>query len=159
MSQKIKAKEIYRIGIVVKDAAAVAEQYFKYFEVDESKVLIVDTSEIEHDPFLFNGEPVDFDMKLIIFPVGGIEIELIEPLDDNGPYAEFLREEGGGLHHLNIEVDDNENFMQVADELGAPFIIGGYNPGDPGLGWKYYDTRKDFATIYEICQEERFEGV
>lgn len=37
MAKKIKAKEIYRVGIVVKDAEAVAAQYDKYFEVDQSK--------------------------------------------------------------------------------------------------------------------------
>ena len=156
MAKKIKAKEIYRVGIVVKDAEAVAAQYDKYFEVDQSKKMIIETSQSEHEPFLFNGERCDFDMKLIIFPVGGIEIELIEPLDDNGPYAEFLRETGGGMHHLNIEVDDNENFIDVAEELDSPFLTGGYLPG---LGWKYYDMTKDFAVIYEICQEERFKGV
>ena len=146
MANKIKAKEIYRVGIVVKDAQAIADQYSKYFEVDESKKLVIDTSDSEHEPFLFNGERVNFDMKLIIFPVGGIEIELIE----------FLRETGGGLHHLNVEVDDNENFIDVADELNSSFLTGGYLPG---LGWKYYDMTKDFAVIYEICQEERFKGV
>ena len=156
MSRKIVAKDLYRIGIVVKDAEAVAANFEKYFEVDTSRKQIIDTSKSIHDPFLFNGKPEDFDMKLVIFPLGGIEIELIEPLDDRGPYAEFLREEGGGLHHFNIEVDSNPNFMDVMEELKTPFLTGGYLPG---LGWKYYDARSPFSMIFEICQEERFPGV
>jgi hypothetical protein len=156
MNKKIKAKDLYRIGVVVKDAEAVVANFEKYFEIDVSKKTVIDTSKSEHEPFLFNGKRENFDMKLVIFPLGGIEIELIEPLDDKGPYAEFLREEGGGLHHFNIEVDSNENFINVMKELNVPILTGGYLPG---LGWKYYDSRDPFSMIYEICQEERFPRV
>ena len=156
MAHKIKVKEIRHVGIVVKDADAVAAQYEKYFDIDWSKKRVTDTTTREHGPFLYKGERVEFNMKIVIFPLGGIEIELIEPLDDKGPYADFLRETGGGLHHFMIEVDGNENFIEVANEIGAPNIIGGYMPG---ISWKYFDMKKDFASLYEITQKERFEGV
>ena len=156
MAKKIKVKEIRHVGIVVKDADAVAAQYKEYFDIDWSKKRITDTREREHGPFMYNDEKVEFNMKIIIFPLGGIEIELIEPLDDKGPYADFLKRTGGGLHHFMIEVDDNLNFIEVADEIGAPFIIGGYMPG---ISWKYFDMKENFASLYEITQQERFEGV
>ena len=156
MAEKIKAKSIYRIGIVVKDAEAIAAQYEKLFELDPSKKMVLDTRKYERRKFLYYGEPCDFQMKLIIFPVGGIEIELIEPLDDKGPYAEFLREKGGGMRHLNIEVDDNENFVKAAEEIGAPYLTAG---GVLNVGWKYYDTTKNLGTIYEVCQDGYFPDV
>jgi len=39
-------------------------------------------------------------------PGGGIEFELIEPIDDESFVAKFLRERGPGLHHITLEVED-----------------------------------------------------
>jgi methylmalonyl-CoA/ethylmalonyl-CoA epimerase len=43
-----------------------------------------------------------------------IYIELIEPLGDNSPITNFLKERGAGLHHLCFEVD---NIEKVGNEL------------------------------------------
>lgn len=156
MANKIKAKEIYRVGIVVKDAEAVAAQYEKIFDIDPGAKKVIDTSKYEHKTFLYYGKPCEFQMKLIIFPLGGVEIELIEPLDDKGPYADFLREKGGGMHHFNIEVTDNPDFVKAAEELGAPYLTGG---GILGVWWKYFDTSKELGAIYEICQDKPYEDM
>lgn len=158
MAKKIKAKSLYRIGVVVKDADATAAKFAEYFEIDESKKMVVDTSQYKHDDFYHYDRKVDFDMKLIIFPLGGIEIELIEPLDNRGPYAEWLRNHGEGLHHFNIEVDDNKNFQKAMEELNVPLLTGGYLD-DLKLGWKYFESYAPFKMVYEICQEEPFEDL
>ena len=41
-------------------------------------------------------------------PVGEGEIELVQPTDQESGTAKFLRERGGGIHHLCLEVDDIE---------------------------------------------------
>ena len=39
-------------------------------------------------------------------PAGETQIELIHPMDGQGPVQAFLDKRGGGLHHLCFETDD-----------------------------------------------------
>ncbi len=39
-------------------------------------------------------------------PIGPSDLELIEPLSDQGPVAEFLQKNGEGVYLLSLRVDD-----------------------------------------------------
>lgn len=157
MKEKLTGANLYRIGIVVKDVEEKLAMFEKYFDFDKTKLARMDTS-IPNFPlgtFRFNGKPCAFNMKVCIFPLGGIEIELIQPLDDEGPYAEFLREHGEGLHHFNIDVDQPQEFRRMMrEELKAPLLT---DADVPKLSWEYYDSRDAFGTILEICSDKPFE--
>ncbi|HEY7306810.1 MAG TPA: VOC family protein [Bryobacteraceae bacterium] len=46
-------------------------------------------------------------------------IELVEPASEDSPVAKFLRERGGGLHHLCYEVRDLEQALAAFKLRGA----------------------------------------
>src|SRR5258708_499355 len=46
-------------------------------------------------------------------------IELVEPAGENSPVARFLRERGGGLHHICYEVEDLEASIEDLRARGA----------------------------------------
>jgi methylmalonyl-CoA epimerase len=39
-------------------------------------------------------------------PAGESEVELVEPIGEDGPVARFLQRRGEGIHHICFEVDD-----------------------------------------------------
>lgn len=41
-------------------------------------------------------------------PIAGTRIELVHPMNGQGPIAGFLEKKGGGLHHLCFQTDDIE---------------------------------------------------
>lgn len=45
-------------------------------------------------------------VRVAFFRVGGVAIELLEPLSADSPISAFIEKKGGGLHHLSLEVDD-----------------------------------------------------
>lgn len=47
------------------------------------------------------------------------QIELIEPARDDSPVTKFLRERGGGLHHLCYEVQDLDRALFAFKSRGA----------------------------------------
>lgn len=47
------------------------------------------------------------------------QIELVEPARDDSPVTKFLRERGGGLHHLCYEVQNLEQALAVFKSRGA----------------------------------------
>lgn len=52
-------------------------------------------------------------VRVALFDVGGIHIELMAPLSEDSPVSNFLKKRGGGIHHIAYEVDDLEDQIEV----------------------------------------------
>lgn len=50
------------------------------------------------------GEPVAWSWRLAIAQVGHVQWELVEPLDGESIYAQFLADHGPGVHHVGVGV-------------------------------------------------------
>jgi len=61
-------------------------------------------------------------VKACVFNTSNLRIELVEPLGENSPIAKFVKERGGGLHHLALETWDIENEMNRGISNGLNFI-------------------------------------
>ena len=76
----------------------------------------------EHIPFYrdvlnldYRGTEVVEDQKvrLAVFRVGEVQIELLEPTEADSPISAFIEKEGEGMHHISYQVDDIEG--QIAE--------------------------------------------
>ena len=53
-----------------------------------------------------HGEPAERSDRIAVATVGRVMWELIEPLDEEGVYARFFAEKGGGVHHVAVTAPD-----------------------------------------------------
>ncbi len=66
-------------------------------------------------------------------PVPGTSIELVHPLEGQGPIAVFLEKKPhGGLHHICFATDDIDADVQRLRALGYTFTSEGPTPGAHG---------------------------
>ncbi|MEC7987424.1 MAG: methylmalonyl-CoA epimerase [Myxococcota bacterium] len=56
------------------------------------------------------------------FPIEGTQIELIHPLNGEGPVKRHLERRGEGLHHICFETDDIEADMKHLKAKGYRFL-------------------------------------
>ncbi len=56
------------------------------------------------------------------FPLPPTSIELVHPLNDEGPVKKYLDKKGGGLHHLCFRTDDIEADIARLKEKGYEFL-------------------------------------
>lgn len=149
-------KRFSQVGLVVRNADEAFARFERNFGADKSQLGISDTSDpnLRYKDPTIHGEPMSYDAKFLFFPLGGIEVELIEPLDDKSIYAEFLAEHGEGLHHLLVEVKRLEEFENSMAELGAPQICGGHIEN---TAYEYFDARDTLGTIFEVCWKKSFQ--
>lgn len=84
-------------------------------------------------------------------------MELIQPLGDEGPYAESLALHGGGdhIHHVRFDVADYAaSTAALGQDLGLGTIMTAEFDGAPGSPSKfdcaYFDTRADLGFVVEI---------
>ena len=72
---------------------------------------------------------VEAKTKAAFIPLPPTNIELIHPLNDEGPVKTFLEKKGGGLHHLCFRSDDIEADVARLREKGYQFLSDAPTPG------------------------------
>ena len=57
------------------------------------------------------------------FPLPPTSIELVHPLNGEGPIAKYLEKKGGGMHHLCFRSDDIEADVARFEKKGLPVFV------------------------------------
>lgn len=55
-------------------------------------------------------------VKVAMFEVGNVHIELLEPTSEDSPIAKFLEKNGEGMHHICYEVEDVDGALKTLGE-------------------------------------------
>lgn len=76
---------------------------------------------------------VDQGVKAALLPIGRSEIELLEPISNEGGVGKFLEKRGEGLHHVCFETADVDGELAAARERGFPLIDQAPRPGLAGM--------------------------
>ena len=122
--------ELFHIGWVVRDCLAAQEELSARLGAGPFRSA---GDESRFDQALVHGKPTPFSLRIAFGALGGVLLELLEPLDDRSPHAEFLAERGEGMHHLAYLVADFDE--QLAAVRGAApemdLLIDGTGPGNP----------------------------
>jgi len=101
-----KITKVNHVAIVVRDI----EESLKFWE--DSLGLKLDHIEVVPSQ----------NSRVAFFPVGGSEIELVQPTNSESGLAAYLEKRGEGLHHLCMEVDDIDAMLAELKEKGVRLI-------------------------------------
>jgi len=64
----------------------------------------------------------DGEFKTVLASSGGVRLELIQPLGQQGSIAKFLEQKGGGIHHLSFKVDDIQEELRSLEGRGVRLV-------------------------------------
>jgi hypothetical protein len=153
MSVKPTFRRILQVGIVVKDSEATARRYWEEFGIGPWRFYTLDPTNTPG--MTFRGKPVEHAFRAALADIGGVMLELIEPLAGPSVYTEHLALHGEGLHHLAFAVDD---YRATCDDLmsrgyeelqhGRPYDVNDYS---------YFDTLRTLGFITELASKETAE--
>lgn len=91
-------------------------------------------------------------VRVRAFRVGDALVELLAPLDDDGPVGRFLARRGPGLHHLALRVDDLQAELRRLADLGAELIDRAPRRGRAGTLVAFLHPRWTGGTLVELVQ-------
>ncbi len=100
------ARHINHVCIAVKDIDETVRFYRDVFGVGGAEVVDIE----------------DQAVRATLIPVGGSQLEFIEPTDPNGGVAKFIDRRGEGVHHICFEVEDLAGTLQRLDERGVAVV-------------------------------------
>jgi methylmalonyl-CoA/ethylmalonyl-CoA epimerase len=145
-----KLPELFHIGWVVRDCAAAQRELGARLGAGP---FVSAGNEARFDKTLVHGKPTPFSLRVAFGALGGVLLELLEPLDDQSPHAEFLATRGEGLHHMAYLVPDfDEQLAAVrAARPEAELLIDGTGPGNP-VRWVYVDGGAARGTVIELLE-------
>lgn len=148
---KFKLKEINQICLVVKDLDRAMEAYWRNFGIGPWRVytygppLVKDTT--------YRGRPESYHMRLALASVGNIGLELIQHLDGDTVYKEFLERAGEGVQHLGVIVENLGRAVEQMQQAGFRVIQSGRGYGVHGDGgYAYVDTADELGVVYELIE-------
>ncbi len=67
-----------------------------------------------NERYSYRGKPMNTDIRLASTDVGGVGLELVQPVRGDSAYQEFLDNKGEGIQHIMVAVDD---FAKEFDKL------------------------------------------
>jgi methylmalonyl-CoA/ethylmalonyl-CoA epimerase len=122
MRKNTKAKspfsKLIHLAIVVKDIDKTIER-LQSLGIGPFK----STSVTVKEKPLFHGKPSDAEVRESKTVIGGLEIELLQPVKGESPFQEFLDSKGEGIHHIAFAVDDLEKELTKLTKQGATILL------------------------------------
>jgi hypothetical protein len=118
---------------------------------------VVDDVSVAND-LVYRGEPTGARIAVAITYSGDLQVELIQPLDDQAsPYRDFRLAFGSGLHHI-------AHFTNEFDTAMAAYLARGRTPYYEGRGltadqrFAYFDSPSHGGTVNEVVETSGFGG-
>lgn len=94
-------------------------------------------------------------VRVAFFQVGEVEIELLEPIDEEGPIAKFLASHGPGVHHIAYATDDLKAQLGEASGAGCKLINTEPFDGAHGKLVAFLHPKSTFGVLTEFCARKR----
>ena len=85
-------------------------------------------------------------------PLPPTSIELVHPLNDEGPVKAYLEKKGGGLHHLCFRSDDIDADVARLRDKGYQFLADAPTPGAHGSRVIFIHPRSCDGVLIQISQ-------
>lgn len=140
---------IVQIGVVVENVDATVTKYRELLDLHEWHINYVDTDSGKGSNFRKEDKRISTKAKIAWINIGNVELEIIEPQDEDSVYSQFLRDKGPGIHHVMFATRD---YNQCAERMAAN------NIAVLGCGelqhtrFQMFDTQKRLGLICEIAE-------
>lgn len=129
-------KGIDHIGIVVKNIEDVKNFYEKGLKIPIEKSKSIPEQGV----------------RVAMMHVGGIKMELIEPLSDSSPVSKFLSKKGPGLHHICLQVNNIEQASKRLRDAGVKMVEGASDVGEGGSKVLFIHPSSSGNVLFELVE-------
>lgn len=92
------------------------------------------------------------DIKVGFSQLGMLELELIQWVDGDSIYKEFIEQGKEGLHHYGIYIDNLESYSTKMKEMGFQSVNASQYVN---LKWDYFDTTEVLGVCLEFLEKTK----
>lgn len=140
---------VTQIGIIVRDIETKARAWSKILGLPMPDIIITDTPEKAQTEY--NGAPTIARAKLAFFHMGGLAVELIEPIDEPSTWRDQLNQHGESLHHIAFQIKGMKEKVAYLNAQGVPLMQRGEYTGGR---YAYLDGVAQLGTVLELLEHD-----
>jgi catechol 2,3-dioxygenase-like lactoylglutathione lyase family enzyme len=140
---------IAQVGLVVEDLEKAVEAYWRLFGIGPWHFYTYGKPLVKR--MSYRGRPVEHKMRVALAWLGPLRIELIQILEGDTVYDEFVKAHGYGVHHFGVLVDNMQEALRDAAAAGLEMTMDGSGFGLDGDGhYAYLGTEALIGTTLEL---------
>ena len=148
---KLHLKGVSQIALVVKDLKKSMDAYWNILGIGPWRVYKYGPDLVKGQQYM--GRPMPYQVWVALASFGDQVIELMEQIDGETLYKEFLEKCGEGVQHLGVFVEDFPKAVKEAEAAGFKVIMAGHGYGKKGDGaYAYLDTAEALGVIWELIE-------
>jgi len=145
---------VAQVAIIVEDLDKAVENYWKMFGIGNWHMYTYGKPLVKK--MTYHGKPGEYKMRVALSYLGPMRIELIEPMEGDTVYADFVKEHGYGVHHFGVLVDNMEEAIAEAEAAGLVMTMDGAGFGRDGDGhYAYLDTEDQLGVTIELIERPK----
>ncbi|MBW1612613.1 MAG: VOC family protein [Deltaproteobacteria bacterium] len=145
VGEKSPFSELQHITVVVEDM----ERAVKFYSSVGIEPFVPPDKHVFPKKTLW-GKPINFKLLIRETQIGSVVLQLVEHIEGEDVYKEFVDQRGEGVQHLGFKVDDIDKEEDKAVKMGLQVTQRGRR--EDGTGYTYFDTESLGGVVFEIRQ-------
>jgi methylmalonyl-CoA epimerase len=138
-TEKLSApKKIDHIGIAVRSIDEVLPFYVESLKLELKAIEEVPSQKV----------------RVAFLKLGDSKLELLEPLSEDSPIAQFIAKKGEGIHHVALAVDNIEARLNELKNNGVRLIHESPVPGAANALVAFLHPKSTSGVLYEFCEKK-----
>lgn len=145
---------VVQIAILVPDLDAAMKNFWERFSVGPWSVYTYDDKFVptQHR----HGKPTRYSSRIGLANIGDLRIELIQPLEGDTVYRDFIEKHGYGVQHLGVLTKSMKDSLKQAENAGFSVTMDGSGFGPDGDGaYAYLDTEDLVGVTLELIERPK----
>jgi len=90
--------------------------------------------------------------RVAFLPVGGSQVELVEPTMLDSGLKRYLEKRGPGMHHICLEVDNLHGMLDQLRERGVQLVNETPRIGSEGRKYAFIHPKSAFGVMVELYE-------
>ncbi len=143
IKSKVGTDRIIQVAVAVRDIEKVAKRLADIFGIDTPEIISG-----EEQINIFRGKETKSYVKLAYFPMGQVDLELIEPVGDEIAAGEFLKtHKGNGIQHISFMINNIDDKVEYFKSKGLELIQISEFPGGKAAFLKVPEIGADIELL------------
>jgi len=153
MTEKESSKitSLNQVGIMVRDIEQTVKDYWNILGIGPHVIVTVEP--VEGYEMTYRGKPAGYKFKASFCMVGSVELELVQSVEGQTIYEDYLNEHGEGANHIQSlvkSVEELDEKVGIMTSKGFPSLMSGRYGSE--VGFVYVDTVSALKTIWEVVK-------